>query len=80
MLYWILIISGHTISCVTVQRLTEDEKHKDDWQGRMKDYDSKIKKRLDIKNPDIPQSDHICEFNSSSLDEYDQDFVNDMSL
>ena len=26
MSYWILTISGHVISCVTVQRLTEDEK------------------------------------------------------
>ena len=30
MSYWILTISGHVISCVTVQRLTEDEKHTDE--------------------------------------------------
>ena len=54
-LYWILIISGHINSCVTVQRLTEDEKHKDDWQGRMKDYDGKIKKDLISKIQTYPK-------------------------
>ena len=80
MSYWVLNISGHIISCVTVQRLAEDKKHIDDSQGRMKDYDEKIQERLKSKNLDIPKSDHICEFNRSSLDEYDQDFVNDVSL
>jgi len=37
MSYWILTISGHTISCVIVQKLTEDERDTDDWQGRIKD-------------------------------------------
>ena len=40
---------------------------------------TKEKKRLDIKNPDISQNNHICEFNKLSLDKYDQEFINDMN-
>ena len=55
MSYWILPISGIPISCVTVQRLTNLEQQTDVWKERMREYDSKIKNRLKIKNSSVPQ-------------------------
>ena len=48
MSYWILTVSGHVISCMTVQRMTNSEMQTDKWKKRMTDYDSKIKERLDV--------------------------------
>ena len=79
MSYWILTISGHVISCVTVQRLTEDEKQIEEWKASMEDYDKKIEERLNIKNPDNNNPSDICEFNRLSMDNYDQAFIDDMN-
>ena len=79
MSYWILTISGHVISCVTVQRLTEDEKHTDEWRGLIVDYDERIKERLDIKNPETTNPEEICEFNRLSMDGYDKEFIDDVN-
>ena len=53
MLYWIPPVSGIVISCTTVQRLTRSDKATGKWKSRMSDYDTKISKRLDIKNSDL---------------------------
>ena len=79
MSYWILTISGHAISCVTVHRLTEDEKQTKEWIGAIEEYDIKIKERLDIKNPDTINPTYICEFNRLSMNNYDQEFIDKMN-
>jgi hypothetical protein len=79
MSYWILTISEHVISCVTVQRLTEDEKQITEWKASMEDYDKKMEERLNIKNPDNNNPNDICEFNRLSMDNYDQAFIDDMN-
>ena len=50
---WILPVSGIVISCTTMQRLTRSDKATDKWKARMSDYDTKISKRLDVKNSDL---------------------------
>ena len=79
MSYWILTISGHVISCVTVQRLTADEKHSDGWRGLIEDYDKRIEKRSDIKNPETTNPEEICKVNRLSMDAYDKEFIDDMT-
>jgi hypothetical protein len=80
MSYWILTISGHIISCVTVHRLTEDEKQIAEWKASMEDYDKKMEERLDIKDPDNNNNPNdICEFNRLSIENYDQTFIDEMN-
>ena len=80
MSYWILTISGHVISCVTVQRLTEDEKKTEEWKTLMSDYDKKISERLDAKDVENENNpSDICEFNRLSMNNYDQSFIDEMN-
>ena len=78
MSYWILTSSGHVISCVTVQRLTNADQQTDEWRKKMEQYDAKIKERLDITNFIIPR-DNSKPFNSLSLEnddtEFDEEFL-----
>ena len=53
MSFWILTISGHVISCTTVQRLTSDEKFTDEWKERTCNFDKQIKERLNAKDSDL---------------------------
>ena len=52
MSYWIVTVSGSIISCVTVQRLTEDEKQTDEYKRRRTEFDEHLEKRLDILGSD----------------------------
>ena len=78
MSYWILTSSGHVISCVTVQRLTNAEQQTDEWKKKMNNYDKKVKERLDISNFIISR-DEEKPFNSLSLGaddpEFEQEFM-----
>jgi len=73
MSYWILTSSGHVISCVTVQRLTNAEQQTDEWKKKMNNYDKKVKERLDISNFIISR-DEEKPFNSLSLGDDDPEF------
>ena len=41
------------ISYTTVQRLTRSEKATEEWKAIISDYDTKISKKLDVKNSDL---------------------------
>ena len=76
MSFWALTISGHIISCTTVQRLTNDEKLTDEWKKRMEDFDLKIKDRLEAKDTDLSEDMKKQPFwNRLSLDENDKEFM-----
>ena len=40
--YLVLTVSGHAISCVTVQRLTNSEINTDEWSQQMRAYNIEI--------------------------------------
>ena len=46
MLYWILPTSGIPISCNTVQLVTEMERRTNEFQEKMKQYDTKVNARI----------------------------------
>ena len=74
--FWILTISGHIISCTTVQRLTNDEKITDEWKKRTEDYDEKITVRLEAKDTDLSEAMKKQPYwNRLSLDEDDEEFM-----
>ena len=76
MSYWVLTISGHVVSAGTVQRLTNDEKATDEWTEQMKEFDEKIKSRLNAKDTDL--SDLMKaqpQWNRLSMNEDDEDFI-----
>ena len=50
MSYWVLTVLGHVISCVTVQRLTNLERNTDEWSQQMREYNTEIEWRLDLKD------------------------------
>jgi hypothetical protein len=76
MSFWILTISGHIISCTTVQRLTNDEKITDEWKKRTEDYDEKITVRLEAKDTDLSEAMKKQPYwNRLSLDEDDEEFM-----
>ena len=78
MSFWILAISGYYISCVTVQRLTNTEKATDEWKERMREFDEKIKERLDVKHTDLSiQAEKVPHWNRLSISDDDPEFVED---
>ena len=48
--YWVLTVSGHVISRVTVQQLTNSERNTDEWSQQMRDYNIEIEQRLDVRD------------------------------
>ena len=79
MSYWIITVSGSIISCVTVQRLTEDEKQTDEYRKRMSEFDERLETRLDVLGSDharMPKNDSP-DWNRLSLDENDKSFDED---
>ena len=79
MSYWILTISGHVISCTTVQRLTNAEMQTDEWKSRMSDYDEKIKDRLEIKDSEVTNHSDQPQWNRLSTDEDDPEFIEELN-
>ena len=80
MSFWILPVSGIPISCVTVQRLTRAEKTTNEWKERMKDFDEKIAKRLDIKGSDLSQMvSNVHGWNKLSILEEDPEFMEEFN-
>lgn len=76
MSFWILTISGHVISCTTVQRLTNDEKLTDEWKERTCQFDKQIKERLNAKDTDL--SDLVKAkpyWNRLTMNEDDEEFI-----
>ena len=76
MSYWICTQSGHVISCVTVQRLTNNEKFTDEWKIRMNEFTTKLNIRLDAKNTTTPHPD-VPAWNRLTLHGIDNDFTDD---
>ena len=75
MSYWIITESGITVSCTTVQRITNLEKQTDEYKARMKDFDVKLEQKWavqysDLKEQiqDVPQHKLIC------LEDEDEEF------
>ena len=80
MSYWIVTVSGSIISCVTVQRLTEDEKRTYEYKRRMTEFDEHLEKRLDILGSDSSSMpSEIPDWNRLSLDEDDPSFDEDFN-
>ena len=78
MSYWIVTVSGSIISCVTVQRLTEDEKQTDEYRKRMSEFDEQLDKRLDVIGSEATNKDNDNpDWNRLSLDEGDPIFDDD---
>ena len=79
MSYWILTRKGRVISCTTVQRVTNAELSTIDWQNRTTEFDQEIKEKLNVKDPSAPQpvNDTITNWNSLSLDNEDQEFLDE---
>ena len=79
MSYWIMTVSGHVISCTTVQRLTNSEQTTDEWKERMTSYTTNITDRLNAQNTDTSgESQTQPEWNRLSTDENDPEFVADL--
>jgi hypothetical protein len=80
MSYWVLTIAGNVISCVDVQRLTNDEKFTDDWQEQMTNYNSRLTTRMIAKDTDNKQAhSDVPNWNKLSIDQLDQSFVDDFN-
>ena len=79
MSYWIVTVSGSIISCVTVQRLTEDEKQTDEYRKRMSEFDERLETRLDVLGSDHARMPKNVspDWNRLSLDENDKSFDED---
>ena len=75
MSYWVLPISGIPISCVTVQRLTNLEQETQAWQSKMSEFTLSITKRLDIRNPNVPEFASVGESNKKLSVLYDEEFL-----
>ena len=79
MSYWILTLSGHVISCTTVQRLTNAEKETREWKQRMNDFDEKINVRLQDDKFSIAKPDSVPKWNQLSTTEIDNEFVEEFN-
>ena len=75
MSYWILTKHGKVISCTTVQRLTQLEQQTDEWQTRMKKYDTDIVARIENVNNVLLNVNDAPQWNRLTTDEYDADFI-----
>ena len=47
------MVSGHVLSCVTVQQLNNLERNTDEWSHRMKESNIAIKHRLDVNDGNL---------------------------
>ena len=80
MSYWILPISCQVISCVTVQRLTREEKATEEWKSQMKKYDEKVKEKLDVKDMELSKDlSNIDRWNKLSTEEEDLEFIEEFN-
>lgn len=81
MSYWILTSSGHVVSCVDVQRLTNAEQSTDEWRQRMKEYDESIEERLEAQNTniDLGNYDQTPQWNRLSITDDDPEFVEEFN-
>ena len=75
--YWILTVSGRPISCMNVQRLTEEEQETDEYSGQMEHSNTLLNERLDAKDVDI----HIAsvpDWNWLSIEDLDPEFGDEL--
>ena len=80
MSYWIVTVSGSIISCVTVQRLTEDEKQTNEYKERMTEFDEHLEQRIDTLGSDsFNMPNNSPDWNRLSLDEDDPSFDADFN-
>ena len=70
---WILTVSGRPISCMNVQRLTEEEQATDEYSGQMKQSNTLLNKRPEHKYVDINIAS-ISDWNQLFIDELDPEF------
>jgi hypothetical protein len=73
MSYWVLPMSAIPISCVNVQRMTEEEQRKDEYKEAISEYNEGLKRRLEAKDIDANVTD-VPDWNRLSMDESDPDF------
>ena len=73
MSYWVLTVSGHPVSCVNVQRLTEAEQGTSEWETQMAEYDELLSKNIGAKGTELSM-DEIPDWNRLSLNELDPEF------
>ena len=61
MSYWILPASGVPILCTTVQLVTEMEKRTNEFQEKMKQYDTKMNERIGdhVQNINVSDSELV---------------------
>ena len=74
MSYWILPVSGKSISTINVQHMTESEKEMEKYKVLMATYDAKIEQQLDVKDKDIDLT-QVPHWNHLSYDKNDPNFM-----
>lgn len=71
MTYWILPSSGIPFSCGTVQRLMALDQQTDEWQQRMKKFDSELEDKLNAVTSEVnPNKGMVLD-----LENEDEDFI-----
>ena len=73
MSYWILPMSGIPISCVNVQRLTEEEQGKEEYLEAMKAHAEGLNKRMEARGMELNLY-QIPQWNRLSYNKNDHDF------
>ena len=80
MSYWVLTISGHVVLCTDMQRLTQLEQQKPEYQSLMKEFDTTIGKAFDTKDYDLTAKTVETDlWNMLSVDQFDDEFAKDMA-
>ena len=80
MSYWILNVSGHVFSCTDVQRLTRLEQETSEIRTTMDTFNAKIEQTFDVEVFDLTdQTSHIGRWNMLSVDQFDEEFAEEMN-
>ena len=74
--YWVLTVSEHVISCVTVQQLPKSERNTDQWSQQMREYNIVIEQILDVKDTYLSKDLVMVElWNKLTIEDDDPEFL-----
>ena len=78
MSYWVLMLSWHVISCVTVQQLTNSERNTDKWSQQMREYNIAIEQRLDVNDANLSKEINMVErWKNLAVEDEDPEFFDE---